>query len=92
MSFYDIEQIKFKKLPKETSKILQPVEAVMMFVVRYREGERFSLQGLHDASTYTVDISLNERGIDYEGGGVRYVRYNCTIFAIQTGTYFKFLN
>ncbi|VBB32189.1 unnamed protein product [Acanthocheilonema viteae] len=70
---------------KETSKLLQPVDAVMMFVVRYKQGEQSSLQALQDASTYTVDISLNKRGRDYEGGGIRYVRYNCTISVDQTG-------
>ncbi|KAL3994437.1 hypothetical protein ACH3XW_21730 [Acanthocheilonema viteae] len=63
----------------------KPVDAVMMFVVRYKQGEQSSLQALQDASTYTVDISLNKRGRDYEGGGIRYVRYNCTISVDQTG-------
>uniref|UniRef100_A0A1I7VBP6 procollagen-lysine 5-dioxygenase n=3 Tax=Loa loa TaxID=7209 RepID=A0A1I7VBP6_LOALO len=63
----------------------QPVEAVMMFVVRYKQGEQSSLQAHHDASTYTVDIPLNKRGRDYEGGGIRYVRYNCTVPADQIG-------
>uniref|UniRef100_A0A158Q7U8 procollagen-lysine 5-dioxygenase n=1 Tax=Elaeophora elaphi TaxID=1147741 RepID=A0A158Q7U8_9BILA len=62
-----------------------PVDAVMMFVVRYKQGEQSSLQAYHDSSTYTVDISLNKRDRDYEGGGVHYIRYNCTISADQTG-------
>lgn len=58
----------------------------MMFVVRYKQDEQFSLQAHQYASTYIVDIPLNKRGRDYEGGGVRYVRYNCTVSADQIGT------
>lgn len=57
----------------------------MMFVVRYREGEQTSLRAHNDASTYTIDIALNKRGRDYEGGGIRYVRYNCSIPADEIG-------
>uniref|UniRef100_A0A915AZB8 procollagen-lysine 5-dioxygenase n=1 Tax=Parascaris univalens TaxID=6257 RepID=A0A915AZB8_PARUN len=63
----------------------KPVEALMMFVVRYKPGEQPSLRAHHDASTYTIDVPLNKRGRDYEGGGVRYVRYNCTVDADQVG-------
>ncbi|EPB70315.1 hypothetical protein ANCCEY_10594 [Ancylostoma ceylanicum] len=61
----------------------RPVEANMMFVVRYRPDEQPSLRPHHDASTFSVDIALNKRGVDYEGGGVRYTRYNCTAPADQ---------
>uniref|UniRef100_A0A0M3IV92 Fe2OG dioxygenase domain-containing protein n=1 Tax=Ascaris lumbricoides TaxID=6252 RepID=A0A0M3IV92_ASCLU len=57
----------------------------MMFVVRYRPDEQSSLKPHHDASTYSIDVALNKRGIDYQGGGVRYVRYNCTVDADQIG-------
>ncbi|EYC27736.1 hypothetical protein Y032_0008g153 [Ancylostoma ceylanicum] len=63
----------------------RPVEANMMFVVRYRPDEQPSLRPHHDASTFSVDIALNKRGVDYEGGGVRYTRYNCTAPADQVG-------
>ncbi|ETN84286.1 hypothetical protein NECAME_17172 [Necator americanus] len=63
----------------------RPVEANMMFVVRYRPDEQPSLRPHHDASTFSVDIALNKRGVDYEGGGVRYTRYNCTVPADQVG-------
>ncbi|CAB3404364.1 unnamed protein product [Caenorhabditis bovis] len=62
-----------------------PVEANMMFVVRYRPDEQPSLRPHHDASTFSIDIALNKKGRDYEGGGVRYVRYNCTVEADQVG-------
>lgn len=59
----------------------------MMFVVRYRPDEQSSLRPHHDASTYSIDVSLNKRDVDYEGGGVRYVRYNCTVAADQIGMF-----
>ncbi|KAI1712024.1 procollagen-lysine,2-oxoglutarate 5-dioxygenase [Ditylenchus destructor] len=63
----------------------RPAKSNMMFVVRYRPDEQASLRPHHDASTYSIDIALNKRGVDYEGGGVRYVRYNCTVPADQVG-------
>lgn len=57
----------------------------MIFVVRYRPDEQASLRPHLDASTYSIDVALNRRDIDYEGGGVRYVRYNCTIAADRIG-------
>uniref|UniRef100_A0A914QQ26 procollagen-lysine 5-dioxygenase n=1 Tax=Panagrolaimus davidi TaxID=227884 RepID=A0A914QQ26_9BILA len=63
----------------------RPIKSSMMFVVRYRPDEQASLRLHHDASTYSIDISLNKRDVDYEGGGVRYIRYNCTVPADQVG-------
>ncbi|CAJ0957643.1 unnamed protein product, partial [Mesorhabditis belari] len=62
-----------------------PVYSNMMFVVRYRPDEQASLRPHHDASTYSIDIALNKKDRDYEGGGVRYVRYNCTVPADEIG-------
>ncbi|KAK5986363.1 Multifunctional procollagen lysine hydroxylase and glycosyltransferase [Trichostrongylus colubriformis] len=63
----------------------QPVESTMMFVVRYRPDEQASLRPHHDASTFSIDIALNKKGVDYEGGGVAYPRYNCVVPADQVG-------
>lgn len=57
----------------------------MMFVVRYKPEEQPSLRPHHDASTFSIDIALNKKGRDYEGGGVRYIRYNCTVPADEVG-------
>ncbi|CAG2118042.1 unnamed protein product [Medioppia subpectinata] len=56
-----------------------PPKAIMNFVVRYHPNEQPSLRPHHDASTYTVNIALNSPHIDYEGGGCRFVRYNCSV-------------
>ncbi|KAK6013673.1 hypothetical protein OSTOST_21008 [Ostertagia ostertagi] len=63
----------------------RPVESIMMFVVRYRPDEQPSLRPHHDASTFSIDIALNKKGVDYEGGGVSYPRYNCIVPADQVG-------
>ncbi|KHJ41694.1 oxidoreductase, 2OG-Fe(II) oxygenase family protein [Trichuris suis] len=63
----------------------RPPKALMNFVVRYKPEEQASLRPHHDASTYTVDVALNKAGVDYEGGGVRYVRYNCTARDLEPG-------
>ncbi|KAI6239005.1 Oxoglutarate iron-dependent oxygenase domain containing protein [Aphelenchoides fujianensis] len=63
----------------------RPIKSDMMFVVRYKPEEQAFLRPHLDASTYSIDVALNKRGVDYEGGGVRYVRYNCTVPADEVG-------
>ncbi|CAD5216890.1 unnamed protein product [Bursaphelenchus xylophilus] len=63
----------------------RPIQSEMMFVVRYKPDEQSFLRPHNDASTYSIDIALNKRGVDFEGGGVRYVRYNCTVPADEVG-------
>ena len=47
------------------------------FVVKYTHQDQSSLSAHHDASTYTVNIALNKgNGIDYDGGGCRFIRQN----------------
>lgn len=60
-------------------------EAVMNFVVRYRPDEQPSLRPHHDSSTFTINIALNNKGADYEGGGCRFLRYNCTVDTPRKG-------
>ncbi|KAM3824071.1 LOW QUALITY PROTEIN: procollagen-lysine,2-oxoglutarate 5-dioxygenase 1 [Vipera latastei] len=57
----------------------------LAFVVRYKPDEQPSLMPHHDASTFTINIALNRVGIDYEGGGCRFIRYNCSIRAPRKG-------
>uniref|UniRef100_F6R0G9 procollagen-lysine 5-dioxygenase n=2 Tax=Ornithorhynchus anatinus TaxID=9258 RepID=F6R0G9_ORNAN len=59
--------------------------AVMNFVVRYRPDEQPSLRPHHDSSTFTVNIALNSKGRDYEGGGCRFLRYDCRVAAPRKG-------
>ncbi|CAD5212681.1 unnamed protein product [Bursaphelenchus okinawaensis] len=63
----------------------RPIQSEMMFVVRYKPEEQSFLRPHNDASTYSIDIALNKKGRDFEGGGVRYVRYNCTVPADEVG-------
>ncbi|XP_012135908.2 procollagen lysyl hydroxylase isoform X1 [Megachile rotundata] len=62
-----------------------PPRSLMNFVVRYRPDEQPSLKPHHDSSTYTVNIALNKRGVDYEGGGCRFIRYNCSVTDTKPG-------
>jgi len=60
-------------------------EAYMNFVVKYTPAGQYFLRPHHDASTYTVNLALNKRGVDYQGGGARFIRYNCSIADTQVG-------
>uniref|UniRef100_A0A5K3EYM9 Fe2OG dioxygenase domain-containing protein n=3 Tax=Mesocestoides corti TaxID=53468 RepID=A0A5K3EYM9_MESCO len=59
--------------------------AQMNFVVRYKPNEQPSLRPHHDASTYTLNIALNRPGFDYQGGGARFLRYNCSVVKSRVG-------
>lgn len=60
-------------------------QSIMMFVVRYKPDEQPFLRPHHDASTWTMNVALNNQGIDYEGGGCRFLRYNCSVTNIPKG-------
>ncbi|KAI4501099.1 hypothetical protein M0802_003902 [Mischocyttarus mexicanus] len=62
-----------------------PPRSLMNFVVRYRPDEQPSLRPHHDSSTYTINIALNDVGVDYEGGGCRFIRYNCSVTNTNAG-------
>uniref|UniRef100_A0A672ZI95 Procollagen-lysine,2-oxoglutarate 5-dioxygenase 1 n=1 Tax=Sphaeramia orbicularis TaxID=375764 RepID=A0A672ZI95_9TELE len=57
----------------------------LAFVVRYKPDEQPSLRPHHDASTFTINIALNQVGLDYQGGGCRFLRYDCSIQAPRKG-------
>ncbi|XP_065060867.1 procollagen-lysine,2-oxoglutarate 5-dioxygenase 1-like isoform X1 [Rhopilema esculentum] len=52
--------------------------AIMNFVVKYTPNGQYFLRPHHDSSTFTINVALNRPGIDYEGGGSHFLRYNCT--------------
>ncbi|KAG2459635.1 PLOD1 dioxygenase, partial [Polypterus senegalus] len=57
----------------------------LAFVVRYKPDEQPFLRPHHDASTFTINIALNSVGIDFQGGGCRFLRYNCSIESPRKG-------
>ncbi|XP_070766124.1 procollagen-lysine,2-oxoglutarate 5-dioxygenase 1 [Enoplosus armatus] len=57
----------------------------LAFVVRYKPDEQPSLRPHHDASTFTINLALNQGGLDYQGGGCRFLRYDCSIQAPRKG-------
>uniref|UniRef100_A0A034VR52 procollagen-lysine 5-dioxygenase n=1 Tax=Bactrocera dorsalis TaxID=27457 RepID=A0A034VR52_BACDO len=65
-----------------------PPRSLMNFVVRYRPDEQPSLRPHHDSSTYTINIALNSVDVDYEGGGCRFLRYNCQVDKTRKGWMF----
>jgi procollagen-lysine,2-oxoglutarate 5-dioxygenase len=62
-----------------------PPHSIMNFVVRYRPDEQPFLRPHHDSSTYTINIALNRVDIDYEGGGCKFIRYDCAVSATRKG-------
>ncbi|EGD72106.1 PLOD2 protein [Salpingoeca rosetta] len=55
------------------------------FVVRYRPDKQNYLRPHHDASTVTLNVALNQGGVDYQGGGTRFIRQNCTLINTPPG-------
>jgi hypothetical protein len=62
-----------------------PPYASMNFVVRYKPDEQRELKPHHDTSTYTINIALNTPLQDFEGGGCRFTRYNCSVRDTKLG-------
>ena len=55
------------------------------FIVKYdADNGQTYLEPHHDASVYTINVALNDSS-DYEGGGVRFLRKNITIFNESKG-------
>nr|XP_020457902.1 procollagen-lysine,2-oxoglutarate 5-dioxygenase 2 isoform X2 [Monopterus albus] len=59
--------------------------AVMNFVVKYTPGRQAFLKPHHDTSTFTINIALNNKDRDFQGGGCRFNRYNCSIESPRKG-------
>ncbi|CAB3978182.1 procollagen-lysine,2-oxoglutarate 5-dioxygenase 3-like [Paramuricea clavata] len=59
--------------------------AFMNFVVKYHPSKQYFLRPHHDSSTYTINVALNRRGVDYEGGGARFTRYDCAVQDTKVG-------
>ncbi|KAI0987169.1 hypothetical protein GJ496_010367, partial [Pomphorhynchus laevis] len=63
----------------------EPPSAPLSFVVRYHPEKQDRLKPHHDSSTYTLNIALNQANVDYEGGGVRFIRYHTIVKDIKKG-------
>uniref|UniRef100_A0A3P8WAE7 procollagen-lysine 5-dioxygenase n=1 Tax=Cynoglossus semilaevis TaxID=244447 RepID=A0A3P8WAE7_CYNSE len=59
--------------------------AIMNFVVKYTPGRQSYLRPHHDSSTFTINIALNSKDSDFQGGGCRFHRYNCSIESPRKG-------
>ncbi|XP_068199821.1 procollagen-lysine,2-oxoglutarate 5-dioxygenase 2 isoform X2 [Antennarius striatus] len=59
--------------------------AVMNFVVKYTPERQAYLRPHHDSSTFTINVALNSKDTDFQGGGCRFHRYNCSIDSPRKG-------
>ncbi|XP_038154715.1 procollagen-lysine,2-oxoglutarate 5-dioxygenase 2 isoform X2 [Cyprinodon tularosa] len=59
--------------------------ALMNFVVKYTPHRQAFLRPHHDSSTFTINIALNSKDTDFQGGGCRFHRYNCSIESPRKG-------
>ncbi|XP_069831497.1 procollagen-lysine,2-oxoglutarate 5-dioxygenase 2 isoform X2 [Dendropsophus ebraccatus] len=59
--------------------------ALLNFVVKYTPERQSYLRPHHDASTFTINIALNTKDTDFQGGGCRFARYNCSIDSPRKG-------
>ncbi|XP_040283981.1 procollagen-lysine,2-oxoglutarate 5-dioxygenase 2 isoform X2 [Bufo bufo] len=59
--------------------------ALLNFVVKYTPNRQSYLRPHHDASTFTINIALNKKDTDFQGGGCRFTRYNCSIDSPRKG-------
>ncbi|KAG8297998.1 Procollagen-lysine,2-oxoglutarate 5-dioxygenase 1 [Homalodisca vitripennis] len=69
----------------DSDALYTPPKSLMNFVVRYRPDEQPSLRPHHDSSTYTINLALNRPNIDYQGGGCKFLRYNCSVTDTRVG-------
>ncbi|XP_067851129.1 procollagen-lysine,2-oxoglutarate 5-dioxygenase 2 isoform X2 [Heptranchias perlo] len=59
--------------------------AMLNFIVKYTPTRQPSLRPHHDSSTFTINIALNRKGIDFQGGGCKFHRYNCAVESVRKG-------
>ncbi|XP_061095193.1 procollagen-lysine,2-oxoglutarate 5-dioxygenase 2 isoform X2 [Conger conger] len=59
--------------------------ALLNFVVKYSPERQAFLRPHHDTSTFTINIALNNKGTDFQGGGCRFHRYNCSVDSPRKG-------
>ncbi|XP_018425244.1 PREDICTED: procollagen-lysine,2-oxoglutarate 5-dioxygenase 2 [Nanorana parkeri] len=59
--------------------------SLLNFVVKYTPDRQSYLRPHHDASTFTINIALNKKDTDFQGGGCRFARYNCSIDSPRKG-------
>ena len=78
-----------QNLPINKANLILPLQLprlkAYMFVVRYKHDEQPSLRPHHDTAVYTINVALNHAGVDYEGGGCRFVRQDCSVQDTRKG-------
>ena len=76
------EQIIFTYISHVVSELYSPFKTNglnIAFVVKYDMEGQIKLNRHHDASAYSLSITLNTPDVDFEGGGTRYVKQETTV-------------
>ena len=71
------EKIIHQYIAKVVSHLFSPFQTKdlnIAFVVKYDMKGQKKLQPHHDSSAYSVNIALNTPGVDFQGGGTRFVK------------------
>lgn len=55
------------------------------FIVRYKTAEEHFVAPKHNSRVYSANIALNHVGVEYNGGGRYFKRYNCSVINIEKG-------
>ena len=58
----------------------------LAFVVKYSMEGQKALVDHHDSSTYTINVALNQSGVDFTGGGCHFIRQNYSATNQEVGT------
>ena len=59
--------------------------SIKSYIQRLRPNEHDRVQPHDDRSAVVFSVALNEPHIDYENGGIRFIRYNCTASNLRKG-------
>ena len=62
-----------------------PPKTDQAFVLKYSAKNQVELRPHFDESTYTLNIALNTPHVDFEGGGCRFTRFNCSVVDTRLG-------
>ena len=55
------------------------------FVQRSRLNEHDNVKPHDDKSLLVLNVALNSPNVDYAGGGIRFIRYNCSVNSLRKG-------
>jgi hypothetical protein len=54
-------------------------------VTRFNPGDDDHIRPHDDSVTYIVHVALNEPEVDFQMGGIKFIRYNCSVTDLKKG-------